>query len=211
MSKTILSNNLRMFLLILFLSPGILWIFLNFKSYIKEWAMTPSYVRSNVSSLFSPKRLEPINEVRWNAFGPEREDFSSKLVYNKAYLALDHFFSYLSFLSPRIYFQAGDNTRFSPQSVEPIAFFMFFFWLMGILFLLKDKKTKILVAPLIFAALAFLVGRRTMPFLLPILISYLYCSYLGMLATIKKKRRNVFWTIFLVYSIFLIGRMFYLK
>lgn len=211
MIKNFLSNNLKVFLLILFLSPGFLWIFLNFSGYAAEWANTPSYAATNIKSLFSEDRLKYINEVRWNAFGPAKEDLPSKLFYNKGFLVIEHFYNFLTFLSPRIYFQAGDNTGFSPQTVEPIAFFLFFFWVMGILFLFRKKNFKTLSLPLIFGFLAYLVGQRTMPFLFPVMILYIYFSFLGVTDFLKDKQKRVFIVIFVLYSLFLIGRMFYLK
>jgi hypothetical protein len=191
------------FFLILLLTAGIWWNLFNIKNIILEWKDIPNLVKNNLSLIFSLDNQAKLYEVRWNAFGMKKENILSKIFYNKGYILVDNLFSFLSYTSPRMYFQAGDGTRFSPPNVEPLAGILFPFWVIGIIFLIKKNKFKPIVLTLLFSFLAFLIGIRTFAFLLPILIIYTF---------IASEVLNKKYLIFIVsYLIFIIGRVIWLK
>lgn len=170
----------------------------------------PQYFKNNLNRLLTGDELAKVNEARWNAFGPAREEITAKIFYNKGLVLVDDFFSALASLSPRLYFQAGDGTQLSPPKVEPVAGPLFFFWVIGLIEFLKRRQFKILSLPFIFALGAYLLGQSNLAFLLPILVVYAFISFKG-LETIKNInwRRFSFFLVFL-YGAFLLGRMFLL-
>lgn len=198
----------RLFLLILLFSPGFLWITLRPARLFAEWKNAGSYASNNIRSVFSQDNLVYIGETRWNAFGFGREFFLSRIYYNKVYVLADNLFGYVSFFSPRIYFQAGDGSEFSPPKVEPLALPLFAFWVLGILSLLKKKDLGVLFAVLALGFLAFVIGKRTMAFLTPVLVLYAFICAEGVNFSLGKKVRAVFVVCYVLYSAFLIGRMF---
>lgn len=196
------SIKLPVFVVILSLTSGIYWNLFNVRYIVSEWLKLPTYTISNVQNLFTPSALLKIEETRWNAFGDGREDLLSKVYYNKAYLILDKFFDYTTFLSPRFYFQAGDGTRFSPPGVEPIVGILFPFFVFGIIKLVKEKSWKLLFACLIFSLVAFLAGQKNLAYLLPVLIFYVYISTLTL--------RSKFALVVFVYCLYIVGRVIWL-
>lgn len=196
-------------ILFFLLSPAFVFIILSPLNFFKEIFGFPSYLKSNISSFVSPERLAYVEEVRWNAFGEGREDLTSQLYYNKGYYLVDNLFGYFSFLSPRIYFQAGDGTGFSPKGVEPIAIPLFLFFVLGILALVKKKDFRLLIISFVFGFIAFLAGRKNLTFLFPVLITYVLIAYEGFEGFYPKKRK--LWIVLLsLYALFLYGRIFLL-
>jgi hypothetical protein len=191
------------------LSPAFVFIILSPVNFLQEIAGFPTYLKSNIVSFVSPERLEFVEEVRWNAFSESREDLPSQLYYNKGYYLIDNFFGYLTFLSPRSYFQAGDGTGFSPKGVEPIGIPLFLFFILGILTLVRKKDFKLFVISFIFGFIAFLAGRKNLAFLFPVLITYLLIAFEGFKDFYPEKRK--LWVILLsLYALFLYGRIFLL-
>jgi hypothetical protein len=196
-------------ILFFLLSPAFLFIILSPANFFREIGGFPTYLKSNINSFVSPERLSYVEEVRWNAFGKSREDLPSQLYYNKGYYLIDNIFGYFSFISPRIYFQAGDGTGFSPKGVEPIAIPLFLFFILGILALVKKKDFKLLLFALIFGFVAFLVGRKNLAFLFPVLITYILIAFEGFKGFYPQKRK--LWVVLLsLYALFLYGRIFLL-
>lgn len=195
----------------LLISPVFLWIILRPKELISEWSKIPVYLKSNISSLVSQDKLAKVFTERWNAFGPEKEDLPSKIYYNKGMVLVDDFFSMTTYFSPRIYFQSGDGTNFSPPGVEPITIPMFVFWVMGIIALINNKKWKPFVAIFAFGIFAYLAGQRNFAFLFPIALIYVWISMLGIKTIKSPLKRNIVYSFLSLYGIFLLGRIFFLK
>lgn len=200
-------NNFKTFLIYLLVTPGLIWMLVNIRSFAEEWQKIPAYFNNNVHSFFSEDKLRDVYDARWNAFSPDREDLLSKVYYNKGFVVISQVYSLSTYFNPRIYFQAGDNTNLTPQIVEPIAFIGFFFWILGIVYLLKKKYFKIFGIIFALGIFAFLFGQRTMAFLFPIMILYSYISYVGAVNHLNKKNMNIYLYIYLIYSLYLIGRM----
>jgi hypothetical protein len=200
-----------LFLFLLFLSPGFWWIVFQPSAVFSELAKAPMYIRGKITSIFLEEKLRFIGEMRWNAFGEKQNELISGVYYNKGLILVDNFFEHLSLLSPRIYFQAGDGSRFTPTGVEPIPIFFFFLWVFGLIRLIKEKEFKSLIFLFISPALAFLTGRRNFVFLFPALIFYVYVASLGLESVLARCRRES-WLIRLlaVYGLFIIGRALWL-
>lgn len=197
---------LQKFFPFILLSPAFFWLLFHPGSILAEIAKSPGYIKANISNVFAPDRLMAIEEMRWNAFGPEKEELGASLVYNKGFVLVDNFFSFVAFLSPRYYFQSGDGTNFSPPGVNPISGVLFFSWVLGMIYFLGKKNMRIFWTVLIFGAFAFLAGKRNFAFLFPVLLIYLFISYKGTLEIPPKLRRN-FLIGFFIYGLFQLGRM----
>ena len=125
----LLLDSKKRFFLLLFLTP-LFWLFLfNIENVAQEWTKAPIYFEQKYNTLFSEDRLRPLLELRWEA--GKANSFLSLVFFNKGLVFFDEGFSYLTFLSPRLYFQSGDGTQISPPGVEPIAVLLFPFWLFG--------------------------------------------------------------------------------
>lgn len=196
-------KNNKLILIVILLAAGVWWNFFNLKEMVNQWTQAPGYFSRNMRSFFSDENLMKIQEVRWNAFGEKREDILSKIYYNKGYIIVDNFFSYVSYFMPRSYFQAGDGTRFSPKGVEPIAGILFPFWVIGLISIVKDKNFKPLYLVLGISLFAFLLGQRNLAFLFPVMLVYIYIA-----AKSLGKKQFIF---VLVYALFVIGRVIWLK
>lgn len=187
------------------LTPFVIWMILHLKSFTSEWANGPDYFSVNIKNFFNTVDILKIDEVRWNAFGPEKEDFLSRIYYNKGYYLIAKLFDYLSFLSPRLYFQAGDGRIFSPRSVEPIASVAFPLFILGIIKLIKEKRLNVILFALVFSFIAFILGQRSFAFLFPVGIIYIFIS--SKLLNIKMNGYKIG---LVVYSFYLLGRMIWL-
>lgn len=198
---------LQKFFPFLLLSPAVFWLLFHPGNLLVEIAKSPGYIKSNISSVFAPEKLMAIEEMRWNAFGPKKEELPARLIYNKGFVLVDNFFSYLSFFSPRYYFQAGDGTNFSPPAVDPIAGLLFLPWLLGVVYFLARKDLRIFWVLTAFGLIAFLPGKRNLAFLSPILLIYLFLAYKGIEEKLPQKVKRSFLVGCFVYGLFLLGRM----
>ena len=131
----------------------------------------------------------------------------SKLFYNKLSVFISEFLSFLSFYSPRFFFQAGDGTVFSPNIVEPIVFLLFPFWVYGLFLNIKNKRWWLLAAYLSAGLFAFLFGKRELSFLWPVLLFQLYFIHTGIKTLLPHKITKVYLGVTLLYGIFLLGRI----
>ncbi|MBU0572836.1 hypothetical protein KKH23_02135 [Patescibacteria group bacterium] len=199
------------FFLLLLLSPGFWWVIFQPINASIELVNFPINVKRKVTSIFSDEKLRYVEEMRWNAFSEEKEELISRLYYNKAMVLVDNSFEYLSLLSPRIYFQAGDGTEFSPPGVEPVPFFAFVFWVFGLIKLAKQKEFKPLFLLLAFPLFGFLAGARNLVFLFPVLLLYIYIASQGIELLINEcKKRNLIIGLLIIYGVFIISRALWL-
>ena len=204
-------QNIKKIAFILIVSPVLVWILIHPAAIIKEWARLPSYFKNNIHSLIGSDTLAKVNEERWNSFGTNKENLLSKVYYNKGTVLVDDFFTMLTYLSPRIYFQAGDGTNFSPPGVEPIAIPIFVFWVLGFIALLKENKFKLILAVLFFGVFTYFVGQKTLAFLFPVVLIYLAISVIGIESIKSKKTKKTIYILLSLYGIYLLGRIFILK
>lgn len=201
--KNLKSSTFKKGFIIVLLSAGLIWNVFQAKSFFAEWIKTPNFIKNNLSSLMVGGNTEKIEETRWNAFSDDREDLLSQIFYNRGYVLVDRFFDYLTFLSPRFYFQSGDGTKFSPPGVEPLAGLLFPFFILGFVGLIKRKEYLIFSLVIFFSFISFLTGQKTLAFLMPVLILFAYISSISL----TKKQ---FWII-AAYSVFILGRIAWLK
>lgn len=198
--KLILKSNFKELLVLFIVSPVFFWTIWHFPLFISEWSKIFSYTQGNLSSMLAPDKLQYVQDMRWNS--P-----LSGLVYNKGLVLVDDFFSYLSFFSPRFYFQAGDGTGFSPPSVEPVAGFLFFFWILGLISFIKKKNFRFFALLFILGVPAFLAGRRNLAYLFPVLLLYILIAYEGIKSFVSSKNKKFILAIYVVYGLFLMGRI----
>jgi hypothetical protein len=190
-----------------FVTPGVVWPLTKSVQLIKEWRSAPGYITEKRQNIFSEQHIKYVEDLRWANASYTRSNFKSRFYYNKGTVLADEFFNYLTFLSPRLYFQSGDGGIFSPPGVEPIAGIYFLFFVFGISNLVKNKKYKIFYYIFIFSFLAYLTGRRNLAYLLPVTVLYLYVTYSGI---INNKYKNRLLTVYVLISIFLLGRSLWL-
>lgn len=206
-----MKKNVLKFLFVFLISPVLVWMVIHPKQVVKEWLLTPSYFRSNVTSLISSDKVAKVDEARWNAFGPKKEEAISRAFYNKGLVLVDDLFSALTYLSPRFYFQSGDGTNFSPNGVEPLASIAFVFWVLGLIALIKKRRFKLIYFCLIFAAIAYFVGHRNFAFLFPVLIAYVGIVLIGVNSIKKPLYKKLSFSFLTLYSLFILIRMFLLN
>lgn len=189
------------YILLLILSPGAWWPLLKINLLLPQWLGASSNFGSKINSLLDTQRIALIQSLRWANLESSGAVFiASKFLYNKATILVSEFMSFLSFFSPRIYFQAGDGSPFSPSNVEPIPILLFPFWAYGIFLCIKNKNYRPIAATVIFALIAFLFGQANLAFLLPVLLLYVYFAAY----TIQVK----YIPLVAIYSIFIIIRAF---
>jgi hypothetical protein len=199
------------FFLLLLLSPGFWWVISQPVNVSTELAKFPVSAKRKITSIFSDEKLRYVEEMRWNAFGEEKDELISRLYYNKASVVVNDSFEYLSLLSPRIYFQAGDGTGFSPPGVEPVPFFGFVFWISGLIVLVKKKEFKTLSLLLVSPFFGFLAGARNLVYLFPVLVLYVYIASRGMEVLLgKHKKKKLVIGLLIAYGIFIISRALWL-
>jgi hypothetical protein len=177
---------------------------------ISEWKNTGSYFKNNIHSIFSDDKVSKVDEARWNAFGPKKEELPAKLFYNKGTVLLDDAFSLLTNLGPRIYFQSGDGTRLSPPKVEPIAIPLFAFWVLGIIDLIKNKKFRLFIWSFLIAIAVYIFGQRNMAYLFPLSIIYSWIAVCGIESLKSTKFKKTVYILISIYGLYLLGRIFLL-
>jgi hypothetical protein len=206
-----MKQNIKRSVFILISSPVVLWNILHPVNFIKELIRAPSYFENNIHSMISADKLAKIDEERWNALGPQKEEFFARLLFNKGTVVVDDFFSMLSNLSPRIYFQSGDGTNLTPSGVEPIAAPLFIFWILGVINLIKNSKFKLIYWVFVIGCLVYIFGQKNMAYLMPISIIYSAMSVYGIENIKGAKIKKFIYLVISLYGVFLLGRVFLLK
>jgi len=202
----LIGSKKHRYVLLLLLTPALWWIFFRFDQVVDEWQKIPFYFNRKVESVFSLSNLRYILDLRWETVAYDRNDLYSRAYYNKATLVTGEFFSFLTYLSPKFYFQSSDGWKLLPPGIEAIPIVLFPFWIFGILKLIKEKHLKPFLMLFIFGMAAFLVGQKNFHFLFPIILVNLYLTNEG-LGLVKDSKKIIFiFLILLVYSSFLIGR-----
>jgi hypothetical protein len=196
----------RPLLFFLFLSPGFWWLVKSPLTIIKDLLEVPRLIKPG-TLLFDEVKMVAMGLTRW----PDLDQSGivsiiSKLFYNRITLLLDDFFTYLTYLSPRLYFQAGDGSTLSPSNMEPIPMIFFPLAIWGLIQEIKLKRFKRIF--LIFASslLAYFLMRRGMQFLWPILLIYIWFSVKGFVS-VKGITKLVATVSVIFYSFFLGGRI----
>jgi hypothetical protein len=123
-------------------------------------------IERKVSSIFSGDNIRYVIELR-GAEGP-------RIYYNKALILINEFFRFISFLSPKYYFRYG------------ILILLFPLWLLGIITLIKKKKVKIFVLLFILCFVSYLLDQRSLNYLFPIGLSYLYIACEGIYSLFRR-------------------------
>jgi hypothetical protein len=189
-------------------APAFIWMLFSPLKVVKEVSLFPGYLKSNILSIFSEENLAKVEETRWNAFGPVKEDLPSRLFYNKGYVLVNEFFTFLTYFSPRYYFQSGDGGNFVNSKSEPVAMPLFIFWVLGLIYLVRVRKLKKICLVLVFGLIAFLAGKRNFAYLFPIAILYIAIAIDGINNFFKPKTRKLIYAALSIYGVYILARLF---
>lgn len=125
-----------------------------------------------------------------------------RIFFNKINVLFNEIFLSASFLNPRYYFYSGDGSVLSPGVVEPLAFVLFPFFIIGFINLLNNKKFNLLLFTVIFAFINYFISPQNILFLTPIAIIYFYISIRNIPKPLKKP--IIFYSLFLITRLILI-------
>lgn len=199
------------FAIVMLLSPVIWWniFFTNPVSFLAEWQKAPVYFQNKTGSIYSEKNLKYLDDQRWESLKKGQNSFLSRVYYSKPVILVKEFFDYLTFLSPRSYFVAGNDNTFLPKKVEPLPGLFFPFWGVGVLLCVKNRTLKPILLTLFLGLIPYLTGQRTFPYLFPLFILYLYFTRKG-IENIKNFQARLIIILFLIfYETYLIGRTYW--
>ncbi len=199
-------SNLRLYIFLVLITPVFWSIIFGVPLLIDTWKTVPTSIHSSLSSLFAPDRLKFIEDSRWESQKHPGNKFLSRVFYSKPTSLVDDFFSYIAFLSPRIYFQAGDGQGLSPKGVEPMAIILFPLWILGLIKFVANKKFLPIWVMLIFGLIAYIIGQNIFAFTFPLIFVNLYVIKEGFEMIKNKKIRKSILVITLIYGIYIIGR-----
>jgi len=196
-------NNLKIYIFLALLTPLLWWTLFQLPSIFNEWKKTPHYFITQTKSFLTPEKLKFQEDLRW-----ESEKHSNPLgrfFYNKSTSLMDEFFSAVSFLSPRIYFQAGDGNKLSPNVVEPTLIILFPLWIFGLISLVEARRFKPILLWLGFGVFAFLLGQKNFYFTLPIVfLNIFFITYF--INKLKAKTKYLILSVVLIYGSYILGR-----
>jgi hypothetical protein len=203
-------NYKTRFIILTFLSPGLWWTISQTPAVVSRWISYPRFVYENITSTNRLEWLTTLDELKWAGVFIHRNNFLSKILYQKLDLVPKEMFEFSEFISPRFYFVTGDGSQFTPSRVEPISTLLFPFWLVGILQLIKQKKFKPLLLAIGVAFIAYLAGKKDFGFLWPNLIIFTYIANIGieLFPTNYKKGLSLF---LIVYGIYILEMSIWLR
>lgn len=202
MARIIKKNITKQFFVLLLLTPVFWSMLFRPLTILNEWQKLPVYFNQKINSIFSQDKLRYVIELRWEAPGYERSEFFARLSYNKLTVLVDEFFSFLTFFSPRLYFQAGDGGA--------IPALLFPFWIFGILSFIQQKRWISFLVLALFGALAFLINQQSLGFLFPVILVYLYFVNEGINVLLPHKRKIFLFAILIFYISYIAGRWLWL-
>jgi hypothetical protein len=195
----------KIFLILIIISPFFWWqFFVKPNLFLKVYSQTPQFIKTKITSIFNNTNY--IAEFRWNDATKDNRPLAARFFYNKSELLVNEIFVYINNVNPRFYFQSGDGQTDSPPHIEPIAILLLPVSIMGIFRLIKNKKTKVLLIGLISCFIAYITGQPNFYFLFPTALFYLYLSAYE-ISFWKKKSQLIFFTILIIYSLFLFFRV----
>jgi len=201
-----------LFFLLLLVSPVFWWIILQPSKIFSDVVKTPSNISNKVANVASEEKVLGIQDMRWAQVDTEgTTSIVSKIFYNKFLTIPDEAIDYLTFLLPKFYFQAGDGSQLSPPGVEPIAAILFPFFIIGTVGLIKEKKLKVFFVILASSFVAYVSGRKTISFLFPVLLGYLYLASVGILRIRNTKLKKVVIIFVVIYSLYMLARALWIN
>ncbi len=202
--------NYRLLFLILVCCPFILSITFHFPDFVDAWVAYPKLAQDKVQYLLSDGLLANALEMRQtNMYGSGVIFYLSKLLYGKPILYISEFISWLSYFSPRFYFQAGDASLFSTRFVEPIVFLLSPIWVFGFFTSIKLRKFKVIVLYVAFTLLAYMSGKREFAYLLPAIMFMIYFIYLGSTRLLPTRWFRRYLAVSVVYGVYILLRLAY--
>lgn len=181
------------------------------REFVEEWLKVPQKIIGSTKAKISDPYSTRLIELRWGGFQLHRNDLGTKIIYSKALWAENNLFDWLEFATPRLYFLTGDGSRFSPANVEPIPSILFPFWLAGLLFLIREKRFKPIIALGIGAGLGYIAGVKNMAILLPTLLIQIYIVMVGLSLLKDKKWFGLLVGIIAIYCIYTVDMTLYAR
>lgn len=123
-------------------------------------------IERKILSIFSGDNIRYVIELRGET--------GSRIFYNKILILINEFFRFISYLSPKYIFRYG------------LLVILFPLWVLGILRIIKKKKTKVFILLFIFCFISFLLDQRSLSYLFPIGIIYLYIVCEGIYSLLRQ-------------------------
>lgn len=205
-----IKNRKRIFILFLIFSPLIWWLLFQFDTVLLDWMKVPGHIKIKILGFFNEERVVKVGLMRWSNIDTGYQAVLSKVFYNKITLIIPEIFSFLSFLSPRIFFQAGDGSNYSPPGVEPMPILLFPFFIYGIYLLVKSNKFKTFKFLGLFGFIGYLTDIRSVAYLFPVALVYLYISACGF-EGLPNRYKNKTLIIIGAYSLYILSRTIWIK
>lgn len=200
-------SNLKMktlFLLLVLTTPGFWHVVVQPRAFISQISQFPSFAIQNISSKIHPNNYNVyIDELRWGGRSLHRNDLFSRALYGHHIYALNEFFEFTQFSSPKLFFLAGDGSNFSPRRIEPISSLLFPFWIIGILSLLRQKNIKLLVIFVLCLTFGYISGHKNLAFLFPLLLTQIYICTTGLSSFSGSKYYKLLLTLILIYGVYI--------
>lgn len=176
---------------------------------VNEWVHVPQHIGENLGLMVGDEKVQRVYELRHVESDSGIRFYLSKLIYNRVTLAGYEALSWVTFASPRIFFQAGDGSEMSPPGVGPVISVLFPISLVGMALSFKKEK-RVFVLFLVVLLLASLSGRKTMAMLFPLMICYIYFAASAIGKIEKRSMRKVIVGGVVAVGLFEIGRMLWL-
>lgn len=166
-------------LLFLLLSPGVWQVAFHPLAASRQWLSIPGRLPQNVTSKLASSYFTYIAELRWGGRSLHRNDPLSRVLYNRTWGALNETFDFIQFVTPKLYFAAGDGSVFSPARIEPVPSILFPLWIIGLIYLIRSRRYKVFALLILAALPAYLAGAKNLALLAPVLVIHTYICAVG--------------------------------
>lgn len=196
-----MNGKLKIFGILLLMSPFFWWTFSKPLDVLKNIAETPKKSFVEVKETFSDEWLAPVNAMRVPGTAYSSPTLISSLFYNKLHVVMTKAMNSLSRLEPGLYFTSGAL----PAKVEAIPLIFFPMALMGLAEALRASLKVTLGIALLSAAASFIVASEAVIMETAIFVTYLYLIALG-IKSLPKRWLYLGTPVFLMYVLFVIGR-----
>jgi len=180
-------NSHKYLFLFLLLSPGLWQIFFHLPVAAQEWLSFPARVPRNVTSKLASPYFTYIDELRWGGRSLHRNSPLSRVLYNQSWGVLNETFDFIQFVTPKLYFAAGDGSVFSPARIEPIPSILFPLWVVGLIYVVKNCRYKVFGLLLVAVLPAYLAGSKNLALLAPVLVVHAYICAVGFTSLFSRR------------------------
>lgn len=199
--KKLLSNQWLIFTLFILLSPLVWNLLSQPQQILTTWNTVPSKVHQRGLTIVTGDFPQKYVELRWGGQQLRREGVYYKLIYNPGLNYLNEAFNYFYYLSPRLYFHAGDGTQFSPAHVDPIPVVLIPGFIIGLVISLKQRRWVPIGLLFGLSFIAYWVGIRNFALLFPTALVIYYLAAYGV-SQLPFKYSAAYTVIILCYSLY---------